>query len=250
MSNTHSSLSLAIHWLRGNCFSPSHPSLQADEDEWHPHEPIDLNEYVDRILTEVFMFAGDREIVFSSFSPDICSAIRLKQRKYAVLQLTERKQLDPPSRDARRTPSVGILWAAASDLEGVNCYGGWIVDGGEERADLIRGRLNLILYAWQGSLSVSEINRLIDYDLDGLCYDLLDLKIGSTKKRRRRSVENEDETSKLDYETLPNSKSGSGTSQHLITSQVSRNSSGFFFNPDSSTTSVDLISNKPVIVQT
>lgn len=35
--------------------------------------PIDMNEYVDKILQVVFANAGRRYIVFSSFSPDICA---------------------------------------------------------------------------------------------------------------------------------------------------------------------------------
>ena len=146
---------------------------------------MDINEYVDRILTEVLLYAGNREIVFSSFSPDVCSSLRLKQRKYPVLQLTRNAPFNPATRDQRLAIIMkGILWANASDLEGVNSFGQWVLEGSIERVKLIREKLNLILYAWQGPLTVTEINRLIDFDLDGLCYDLIDLKIGFTKKKK------------------------------------------------------------------
>lgn len=41
---------------------------------WIPHPPMDLNYYCDQILDQVFKSAGDREIVFTSFHPDVCSA--------------------------------------------------------------------------------------------------------------------------------------------------------------------------------
>lgn len=184
----------------------------------------------------MLLYASNREIVFSSFSPDVCSALRLKQRKYPVLQLTRNvaSQVNPETRDPRfGLPAKGLLWANASDLEGVNSYGQWVLEGGLGRVELIRKKLNLILYAWQGPLTVSEINRLIDYDLDGLCYDLIDLKIASTKKRRRGSPEIEDEKSKLDNVTLANR-------QNLIATLRSLHGSGAIFQQDTNSTSLDL----------
>lgn len=39
-----------------------------------PMVPHDINLYIDTILEEVINFAGNRDIFFSSFDPDVCSA--------------------------------------------------------------------------------------------------------------------------------------------------------------------------------
>eukprot|EP01113_Clastostelium_recurvatum_P033762 TRINITY_DN4500_c0_g1_i6.p1 TRINITY_DN4500_c0_g1~~TRINITY_DN4500_c0_g1_i6.p1 ORF type:complete len:1678 (-),score=371.58 TRINITY_DN4500_c0_g1_i6:18-4637(-) len=49
----------------------------------------DRNTYVDRILQVVMDFAKERPIMFSSFDPDICLLVSLKQPKYPVCLLTE-----------------------------------------------------------------------------------------------------------------------------------------------------------------
>lgn len=130
----------------------------------------------------------------------------MKQRKYPVLQLTRNAPKDDNRDERMENLMTSLYWASACDLEGVNSYGSWVLNGGNELVTYIRDKLNLVLYAWEGPLTVSEINRLIDYDLDGLCYDLIDLKIGSTKKRRRgpSNDENEDETNEVDHVTFAN----------------------------------------------
>jgi glycerophosphodiester phosphodiesterase len=49
----------------------------------------EINAYVDTILDVVFEHAQDRRIVFSSFAPDVCTALALKQARYPVCFLTE-----------------------------------------------------------------------------------------------------------------------------------------------------------------
>jgi glycerophosphocholine phosphodiesterase GPCPD1 len=48
---------------------------------------FERNEYVDQVLSDVFQHSGDRRIVFSSFDPDICTLLTLKQNKFPVLFL-------------------------------------------------------------------------------------------------------------------------------------------------------------------
>jgi len=51
---------------------------------------VDINEYVDRILECVFDHdSSQRYIIFSSFHPDICKLVQLKQPQFPVLFLTE-----------------------------------------------------------------------------------------------------------------------------------------------------------------
>ncbi|KAI1727358.1 glycerophosphoryl diester phosphodiesterase family domain-containing protein [Ditylenchus destructor] len=48
---------------------------------------FERNEFLDIILADILNNAGQRRIVFSSFDPDICTMIALKQNKYPVLFL-------------------------------------------------------------------------------------------------------------------------------------------------------------------
>ena len=46
---------------------------------------FELNSYVDEILRIVFNLKGERNITFSSFSPEICILLSLKQKEHPVL---------------------------------------------------------------------------------------------------------------------------------------------------------------------
>ncbi|RKP25470.1 Glycerophosphodiester phosphodiesterase domain-containing protein [Syncephalis pseudoplumigaleata] len=60
-----------------------------DEAEPDHIRPIDLNVFVDRILDCVYTHAGDRNIVLSSFHPDICRLLSRKQPNFPVFFLTD-----------------------------------------------------------------------------------------------------------------------------------------------------------------
>lgn len=56
--------------------------------EYGLHAIPERNDYCNRILDMVFTYAGDRKIMFSSFDPDICTLLSLKQPRYPVFFLT------------------------------------------------------------------------------------------------------------------------------------------------------------------
>lgn len=62
-------------------------SHEIDEIPVYTHQPIDL--YCDVILKCVFDNCGDRKIFFSSFNPEICLALKLKQDIVPVFILTD-----------------------------------------------------------------------------------------------------------------------------------------------------------------
>ncbi|EPZ35398.1 GDPD-domain-containing protein [Rozella allomycis CSF55] len=73
-----------------------YPTL--DECEQYNLQPEEINVYVDKVLECVFDNAQDRQLFFSSFHPDICYALSLKQPIYPVFLLTEAgtgKVIDP-----------------------------------------------------------------------------------------------------------------------------------------------------------
>ncbi|KAI8823103.1 Glycerophosphoryl diester phosphodiesterase family-domain-containing protein [Fimicolochytrium jonesii] len=64
-----------------------YPNLQeAEQDELQNAE---INVFCDRILDVIFSFAGDRNIYFSSFHPEVCWMLSMKQNHYPVFFLTE-----------------------------------------------------------------------------------------------------------------------------------------------------------------
>lgn len=57
---------------------------------------IEVNIFVDAILEKILRFGGKRRIVLSSFSPEVCVAMRLKQSKYPVMLISNAGKPPPP----------------------------------------------------------------------------------------------------------------------------------------------------------
>jgi glycerophosphoryl diester phosphodiesterase len=53
---------------------------------------FDINQFVDEILEVIVKHAKTRQIFFSSFDPFVCAMLRLKQKKWPVMQLFNRKK--------------------------------------------------------------------------------------------------------------------------------------------------------------
>ncbi|KAM9017799.1 glycerophosphocholine phosphodiesterase GPCPD1-like [Ara ararauna] len=83
---------------------------------------FNMNLFLDIILKTVWMNAGRRRIVFSSFHADICTMVRHKQNKCPVLFLTQgESKLHPELMDLRsRTTSIAITFAQFENLLGIN----------------------------------------------------------------------------------------------------------------------------------
>lgn len=62
-----------------------YPMLWEAEDRAMEPYAFELNSFVDKILNMVYRLAGDRNITFSSFSPEICIHLTLKQRDFPIL---------------------------------------------------------------------------------------------------------------------------------------------------------------------
>lgn len=66
-----------------------YPMLDECEAENFDGVVIDINKWVDTVLDCVYTFKGERDIIFSSFNPDICVLLSMKQPSIPVLFLTE-----------------------------------------------------------------------------------------------------------------------------------------------------------------
>ena len=95
-----------------------HEVLDADL----PPLAIEVNIFVDKVLDCIHGFAGRRVIVLSSFSPEVCILLKLKQRRYPVMFITNAGK--PPDKDKEvRTASLqaAVHFANLWRLSGV-CY--------------------------------------------------------------------------------------------------------------------------------
>ena len=83
---------------------------------------VELNSFVDSVLTKVYDLGGQRNIIFSSFNPDICLLLSFKQPSIPILFLTDAgvsgvgdiraSSLQEAIRFASRWNLLGIVTAA------------------------------------------------------------------------------------------------------------------------------------------
>lgn len=66
-----------------------YPMLHESEEHEMDQYAVELNSFVDTVLSTVYDFAGKRNILFSSFNPDICLMLSFKQPSIPVLFLTD-----------------------------------------------------------------------------------------------------------------------------------------------------------------
>ncbi|KAG0639665.1 glycerophosphodiesterase GDE1 [Tuber brumale] len=66
-----------------------YPMLQESEDQDMDTLGIEMNSWVDCVLKVVYDHANGRDLIFSSFNPDICLLLSLKQPSIPILFLTE-----------------------------------------------------------------------------------------------------------------------------------------------------------------
>ena len=66
-----------------------YPMLFESEEQGMDTYAVELNSFVDTVLTMVYDLGGNRNIIFSSFHPDICLMLSFKQPSIPVLFLTD-----------------------------------------------------------------------------------------------------------------------------------------------------------------
>ncbi|VDI31140.1 glycerophosphocholine phosphodiesterase GPCPD1 [Mytilus galloprovincialis] len=133
---------------------------------------FDRNKFVDIILKSVFENAKDRRIVFSSFDPDICTLLRLKQNKYPVLLLTVgRIRHDEERADPRCVyVPIGVNFVNFANILGINVNSKTILDNHELIKDVKKS--GQVLFCWGEETNDSNvINKLRELGVDGIIYD-------------------------------------------------------------------------------
>ncbi|VDN59171.1 unnamed protein product [Dracunculus medinensis] len=183
------------------------------------------NEYIDIILSDVFKYAGDRRILFSSFDPDICALINAKQQQYPVLflclGLTTRYE---PFVDLRASSSnSAVNFAASLGILGVNFNSEDLL---RDPSPIERARhFGLVSFVWGDDLNCKE---RIDYFkkvllVDGVIYD----RIGEICGERRNVflIEREAKTSLFKQGVSPTSLDDTPSSPTISEKSVSSYSS-------------------------
>ncbi|VDI31139.1 Hypothetical predicted protein [Mytilus galloprovincialis] len=133
---------------------------------------FDRNKYVDTILRCVFQNAKSRRIVFSSFDPDTCVLLRLKQNKYPVLFLTTGESLLPNDYSDPRASkaSMGISFVNFADLLGIDIDSKFILQHPELIKDIKKS--GQVLFCWgEDNNDSNVINQLRQSGVDGIIYD-------------------------------------------------------------------------------
>ncbi|KAF2182168.1 GDPD-domain-containing protein [Zopfia rhizophila CBS 207.26] len=66
-----------------------YPMLHESEEHEMDQYAVELNSFVDTVLKTVYDLAGKRNVIFSSFNPDICLMLSFKQPSIPILFLTD-----------------------------------------------------------------------------------------------------------------------------------------------------------------
>ncbi|KAL8282362.1 hypothetical protein RB597_009867 [Gaeumannomyces tritici] len=66
-----------------------YPMLHESEEHEMDAYAVELNSFCDTVLAKVYDLAGPRNILFSSFNPDICLCLSFKQPNFPILFLTD-----------------------------------------------------------------------------------------------------------------------------------------------------------------
>ncbi|KAL6264932.1 hypothetical protein P5V15_005028 [Pogonomyrmex californicus] len=150
-------------------------TMQLKDGTFELNHPFDLNMYLDIILKVVLEYGGDRKIVFSSFNPDICAMIRLKQNKYPVVFLTQGITSKYPTyHDPRcQTIPMAMRHALAADILGINVHTEDILRD-PSQVKLVKDA-GLIIFCWGDDNNDKDtIQYLKKLGLHAIIYDKID----------------------------------------------------------------------------
>uniref|UniRef100_A0A914Z835 GP-PDE domain-containing protein n=1 Tax=Panagrolaimus superbus TaxID=310955 RepID=A0A914Z835_9BILA len=167
---------------------------------------FERNMFIDIILNDVLTHAGCRRIVFSSFDPDICSLISLKQNKYPILFLcvgiTTRYVPFLDQRSA--TSEMAINFAASQSILGVNFHSEDLL---REASPVKKAHeFGLVSFVWGDDLDDRKnVEYMKQIGVDGIIYD----RIGEIEARKNVFIVERDAKNSLFSTTPSPSRHGS-----------------------------------------
>lgn len=151
--------------------------MRKEDGKWEGPNDYDIseNDFVDIILTTLMEHAKNRRIILSTFHPDICTLLRLKQNRFPVLYLTQGlTQRYMPFKDQRATLTRNAIYLAKIfNFYGVNVHAEDLF----KNIELIKYIKNfgLKLFSWGEDINSNDaVNRLKAEKVDGIIYDNID----------------------------------------------------------------------------
>ena len=92
--------------------------FEAEDWKMDPHA-MELNRFLDNILHVVYEFGGNRSLFFSSFSPELCMLLAMKQQTYPIVFLNDSS--NAPTSEIRATSlQTAVHFARRFNLQGVS----------------------------------------------------------------------------------------------------------------------------------
>ena len=108
------------HLYCANKLHSEYPMLHESEEQEMDTYALELNSFVDTVLTKVYDLGKKRNIIFSSFNPDVCLLLSFKQPSIPVLFLTD-AGAEPVSDIRASSLQEAIRFASRWNLLGVVC---------------------------------------------------------------------------------------------------------------------------------
>ncbi|KAJ3258552.1 Glycerophosphocholine phosphodiesterase [Boothiomyces macroporosus] len=144
-----------------------YPNLEEAQDETLNN--AEINTFCDEILKVVFRNAGKRKLYFSSFHPEMCLLLRMKQKKYPVFYLTvagAQKYYDV------RLNSLADAVQVALDfkLDGVVTYCGPLIDCPALIKKIQNLGLNILSYGGKNN-NIEDARIQVNAGINGIIVD-------------------------------------------------------------------------------
>ena len=99
---------------------PEYPRLHEAVDAGVAPVSIDLNTFIDTALDKIYRFGGNRTIILSSFTPEVCILLAIKQQTYPVVFITNAGKPPETDREMRAgSLQVAVHFAKRWNLSGV-----------------------------------------------------------------------------------------------------------------------------------
>lgn len=133
------------------------------------------NSFIDVILYDVFRHAGDREILFSCFDPDVCTMLRAKQPRYPVAFISQgnTRQYKMYQDWRAATLPMAVSFANIESLTGVVLHTEGLLK--DIRLIDLAHSCGLAVFCWgEQNNHVDTIKLLRKHMLDGIIYDRVD----------------------------------------------------------------------------
>jgi len=151
-----------------------YPQMMKDGSE-ESSSPMELNLFLDCVLSCVLRHCNQRKIVFSSFSADVCSMLVAKQNRFPVLFLTqgETEKYEPYKDPRTHSIKQGAWFAQMAGLLGLSAMAG-VVMANPSLVSYIKQR-NQVIFCWTDEQNDREtVKFLKNLKVNGVIYDRMD----------------------------------------------------------------------------